>query len=108
MKVGLSPRFTAAFQSPAGSLQRAGPESLDCRDEPHLGGSGALVKPKLFLFSHSVSTVLCLLCPCCWGKKQLFFCEENISGESASLLFSYHTFNLKHFVCLFVFCNLSC
>lgn len=94
LNVGLSPCVTPD------SVHRAGSESLDCPDEPHLGGLGALFKHKLFVFSHRGSAVSCLLHPCCWGRKQLL-CEENIDGESASVLFSYRAFNLKLSVCLF-------
>lgn len=48
---GAQPVFHSCFLSAVNSLQRAGPESLDCPDEPHLGpppralGSGAPFKP---------------------------------------------------------------
>lgn len=58
--VGLSPCFTPAFSSPTDSLQRAGSESLDCPDEPHLGAQEPYLSPN----SSSSYTVFlqCLLC----------------------------------------------
>lgn len=111
--------FTPAFSSPANSSQRAGPESLDCPDEPRLGppqcpGLRSPFKIQcrvFFFFPHSACAVSCLLHPCgsacCWGRKQLF-CEENINGESA-LVFIYFHIMLLIWNFLFVcFCNLSC